>query len=142
MEKIKRPRVVDSLSIKVPTGCGNAYLTTTYVDGKIIECFMHLGKAGGCAIAQGEALLRSISVGLRYGIPVEEYIEQLQNIGCPNPAFTPNGHIRSCPDAVAKVLKEFGTKPAAIPVEAPKSEEEQAKEVMEQQAKERERLES
>lgn len=138
MEKTKRPRITESLTVKVRTGCGSAYITPTFIDGKLFECFMHLGKAGGCAIAQGEALLRCISIGLRYGVPVEEYVEQLQGIGCPNPAFDNGKHIRSCPDAIAGVLTEFRTKPASIGTPA-KSEDDAAAEQTRLLSEERER---
>ena len=139
MEKTKRPRITESLTVKVRTGCGSAYITPTFVEGKLYECFMHLGKAGGCAIAQGEALLRCISIGLRYGVPVEEYIEQLQGIGCPNPAFDNGKPVRSCPDAIARVLTEFRVKPLSIDVPA-KSEDEVAVEQVHVLSEERERL--
>lgn len=114
MEKAKRPRVVRSVTVRVATGCGNAYVTPTYVNGKLFECFMHLGKAGGCPIAQGEALLRSLSIGLRYGVPVEEYIEQLKGISCPSHAWDNGRHVMSCPDAIARILEEFKVEPELL----------------------------
>ena len=136
MDKAKRPRVVDGLAIQVITGCGKAYIIPTYIDGKLFECFMHLGKAGGCAIAQGEALLRSISIGLRYGIPVEEYTDQLREIRCPSPAWDNGKQVRSCPDAIAQVLLEYATKPGLVTTS--ETEEEAAKSVQ-QLSEERER---
>ena len=138
MAKIKRPRVVESFTVQVNTGCGKAYVTPTYIDGKLFECFMHLGKAGGCAIAQGEALLRCVSVGLRYGVPVEEFSEQLRGIRCPSVAWE-NGHtVLSCPDAIARVLTEFSIKPTSLEA-CSKQEEQVAAEEVEQLSQERER---
>jgi ribonucleoside-diphosphate reductase alpha chain len=71
---------------------------------------MHLGKAGNCAIAQGEALLRSISMGLRWGTPSEEFVKQLQGIRCPSVAWDEGKSILSCADAIASVLTEFKDK--------------------------------
>jgi len=122
MEKAKRPRVVRGIVVKVATGCGSAYVTLTYLQGKLFECFMHLGKAGGCPIAEGEALLRSISTSLRYGVPVEEFVEQLQGISCPSHAWDQGKHVRSCPDAVAMVLNEFKMEPATVSEEEGESE--------------------
>jgi len=139
MEKTKRPRITEGLVIKVQTGCGSAYVIPSYIDGRLLECFMHLGKAGGCAIAQGEALLRSISIGLRYNVPIEEYIEQLRGIACPNQAWDNGAHVMSCPDAIAKVLTEFKVKPSSTPVTEVKSEEEVAAEETQRLAEERER---
>ena len=107
VEKVRRPKVTDSRTERVVTGCGNAYITVSYIDGKPMEIFVHLGKAGGCAIAQGEALLRCVSVGLRYGVPLEEFVRQLKGISCPSPTLDEGVPIRSCADAIAHVLSKF-----------------------------------
>lgn len=127
MEKVKVPRVTDAKRIKVETGCGNAYVTVSYLGGTVVECFMHLGKAGGCAIAQGEALLRSISIGLRYGVPVEEYVKQLSGIGCPKQVWDNGELITSCPDAISRVLKRFHVWPGLGGVEETNKGDEQEK---------------
>ncbi len=106
MEKIKRPKVTQSITEKVVTGCGNAYITPSWIDGEVREVFVHLGKAGGCAIAQSEALCRCISIGLRYGIPLEEYVDQLKGISCPSHATHEGVKILSCADGISKVLAQ------------------------------------
>ena len=106
MDKIKRPKVTQSVTEKVATGCGNAYITPSYIDGEVKEVFVHLGKAGGCAIAQSEAMCRCISIGLRYGIPLEEYVEQLRGISCPSPTVDEGVIVKSCVDAIAKTLSK------------------------------------
>lgn len=105
MEKIKRPKQTTSETHRVETGCGHLYVTVGRDNGNIIELFATLGKAGGCAHAQAEALTRTISLGLKHKVPVEEYIEQLENIKCPNQTWDDKVQIMSCADAIAKVLK-------------------------------------
>lgn len=105
MEKRARPRVTEGDTERVATGCGYLYVTPNRSEGVLIEVFTQLGKAGGCARAQLEALSRSISLGLKYGIPVEEYIDEFKGIRCPSPAWEEGEAILSCADAVAKVLK-------------------------------------
>ena len=109
MEKRKRPQSTEGVSYKVKTGCGNMYITPAW-DGKhLIEIFATLGKAGGCAHCQLEAITRSISLGLKYGVPATEYVKELENIRCPSPLIDRGEEILSCPDAIAHVLKEdFG----------------------------------
>ena len=67
--------------------------------------FIQLGKVGGCASAQLEALARSISVGLRHGISLKTLSKQLKDIRCPQPNFSRGVEYKSCSDAVAKVME-------------------------------------
>jgi len=73
MEKHKRPKQVQSTTVKMETGCGHLYVTVGRDNVKIIELFATLGKAGSCITAQNEALTRAISLGLKYGIPAERF---------------------------------------------------------------------
>lgn len=68
--------------------------------------FAALGKAGSCVTAYSEALTRAISLGLKYGVPIEEYVEELKGINCPGHVWSNGEQIMSCADAIAKVLKE------------------------------------
>ena len=109
MEKIERPKIVQTDAEKVETGCGSLYVRVGYVDGrKPIELIASLGKAGGCSNCQNEALTRSITLGLKYGIPVKEYVEELEGILCPLPHMFPKPErILSCADGIAKVLRRY-----------------------------------
>lgn len=101
----KRPKRLPGEIVKTTTGCGNLYITVCRVDGKLIELFASLGKAGGCAKAQLEAITRLISVGTRYGMPEEEIIDQLRGIKCPSPGIDDGVQVLSCADAISKILK-------------------------------------
>lgn len=104
MEKVKRPRITIGATTKVTTGCGNMYITTGFSENKLIEVFASLGKSGGCAKCQGEAITRCVSLGLKYGVPVEEFIKELEELRCVNPIWDTGKQVYSCPDAIAKVL--------------------------------------
>jgi ribonucleoside-diphosphate reductase alpha chain len=111
-----RPRVASGSTVRVDTGCGHLYITANLIDGKLAEVFAHLGKSGGCAAAQNEALCRVISVALRYGVPLEALTKGLIGIQCPNPAWSDGLRIKSCPDAIGQMLRlpaEPDTKEAA-----------------------------
>ena len=105
MEMEKRPRVLGGKTIKRRTGCGNLYIIVNSNGGEIIEVFAKLGKAGGCATCQLEALTRCITLGLKFGVPVAEIVNELKELRCPNPDITPEGSL-SCPDAIARALVE------------------------------------
>ena len=110
MEKKPRPRVLGGITVKVPTACGNMYVQMNWKDGKLFEVFATLGHSGGCASSQSEALTRSITLGMRCGVPYDEYVKQLREIRCPNPLpFPKKFAVFSCPDALGKVLAEFGS---------------------------------
>ena len=106
MDKHKRPKITTGKTHKVTTGCGSIYITPNYDGGKLVEIFAWLGKAGGCAHCQLEAITRSISLGLKYGIPAEDYERQLRGIRCLGVAQDGGQTILSCPDAIAGVLRE------------------------------------
>ena len=99
-----RPITTVGTTIKIRTGCGNLYVTINEDEEGVFELFSSLGKAGGCAASQTEAISRLISLGLRSGLDTKFIIKQLKAIRCPNPAMTPEGMILSCPDAIAKAL--------------------------------------
>lgn len=105
MEKRKRPKQTTSESHKIPTGCGTLYVTPGWDGDSLIEVFASLGKSGSCPRAMLEAITRSLSLGLKYGIPIEEYIKEFEDIKCPNRVWEDGVQIMSCADAVAKVLK-------------------------------------
>jgi ribonucleoside-diphosphate reductase alpha chain len=65
-----------------------------------------MGKAGGCAASQLEAIGRLVSLGFRSGIEVKAIIEQLRNIRCPSPSWEKGQRIFSCSDAIARVIEK------------------------------------
>lgn len=107
MEKRKRPKTVSGPTIKIATGCGNIYVTPNRdEEGRLVEVFVRLGKAGSCSVAQLEAVTRSISLGLKYEVPVDEYIKEFKGIKCPYSAWEDGYQVLSCADAIAKALED------------------------------------
>ena len=102
-----RPEVIIGTTTKVSTGCGNLYVTINVDErGKPFELFTQMGKAGGCAASQLEAIGRLVSLGFRSGIEVKSIIEQLRNIRCPSPSWEKGQRIFSCADAIARVVEK------------------------------------
>jgi len=102
-----RPAVIKGTTTKVGTGCGNLYVTMNEDEnGLPFEVFMQMGKAGGCAMSQLEAIGRLLSLAMRSGIEINSIIEQLRGIRCPSPSWEKGGRIFSCSDAIARVIEK------------------------------------
>ncbi len=108
--KPNRPKLIGGITVRTVTGCGKMYVQLNWLDGRLFEVFATLGKGGGCAICQSEALTRSITVGLKCGVPVVEYVGQIRGIRCPSPLPFPKEEATlSCPDALSRVLEQYGS---------------------------------
>jgi len=120
-----RSEVTIGTTTKVATGCGNFYITVNQdEDGNFFEVFTQMGKAGGCAASQLEAVGRLVSLALRGGIDAKIIVEQLKGIRCPSPSWANGKKIFSCPDALARVLeKRVVDQPELIKVDAHTEEE-------------------
>jgi ribonucleoside-diphosphate reductase alpha chain len=100
-----REEVLRGHTRRISTGCGNLYITINEdAEGKPWEVFIRLGKAGGCAASQSEALGRLISLALKAGTSMETIIKQLAGIGCHQSNGFGNTKTLSCADAVAQCL--------------------------------------
>ena len=73
------------------------------------EVFVQMGKVGGCASAQLEALARLSSLCLRANVKLESIIRQLKGIRCPSPMWYKGKMITSCADAISLSLETFLT---------------------------------
>ena len=90
---------------KMKTGCGNLYITINEdEEGRPFEIFTQIGKAGGCAASQCEAIGRMASLALRSGIQAEEIIKHMRGISCHVPVGYGKEKILSCADAVARAM--------------------------------------
>ncbi|MEM3698941.1 MAG: vitamin B12-dependent ribonucleotide reductase [Archaeoglobaceae archaeon] len=107
IEPRPRPRVTVGRTIETKTGCGSLYVTINEDNEGIAEVFVQLGKSGGCAASQTEAIGRLLSIALRSWVNPEVLIKQLKGIRCPSVGFDNGEIITSCADGVAKVLEKW-----------------------------------
>ncbi|MFA5088537.1 MAG: vitamin B12-dependent ribonucleotide reductase [Candidatus Omnitrophota bacterium] len=102
-----RPEVTSGTTSKALTGCGNLYVTINNdEDGRPFEVFTQMGKAGGCAASQLEAIGRLVSLALRSGTDSNAIVEQLRGIRCPAPSWDKGKRVLSCADAISRVLEK------------------------------------
>lgn len=102
-----RPEAINGVTRRMTTGCGNLYVTINSDEIGPFEVFTSMGKAGGCATSQAEAIGRLISLALRAGVDPEHIVKQLAGVRCPIPAWEKGNMILSCADAISKALKLF-----------------------------------
>ena len=103
----QRPAVTRGVTARVRTGEGNIYVTINEDDKGLCEVFSTIGKAGGNAAAQSEAISRLISLALRSGIDPLEVIRELKGISGPTPVWENGELILSTPDAIGKALERY-----------------------------------
>ncbi|MDD5475899.1 MAG: vitamin B12-dependent ribonucleotide reductase [Syntrophales bacterium] len=107
--KRERPRVLKGWTYQMQTGCGPIYITINEDNRGIFELFTTMGKAGGCAASQSEAIGRMVSLAWRSGIQARQVIKQLQGISCHSPSGFGENKILSCADAVARAIQSHMT---------------------------------
>jgi ribonucleoside-diphosphate reductase alpha chain len=104
----KRPATTFGITERVRTGEGYLYVTINEDETGLCEIFTTIGKAGGHAAAQSEAISRLISLALRSGVEARSIVKQLKGISGPSPVWDGNGgQILSTPDAIGKVLERY-----------------------------------
>lgn len=102
-----------SKTVRIKTGCGNAYITMTKDENKNIDqTFINRGSKGTC-VANQIAVSRLISLSLRGGISIDDVVDQLLSVPpCPTYyARKCNGEEvskgSSCPSAIGYQLEEY-----------------------------------
>jgi ribonucleotide reductase alpha subunit len=102
-----RPQALKGWTYQMQTGCGPLYVTINEDDKGVFELFTTMGKAGGCAASQSEAMGRLISLAWRSGaVEAKQVMKQLRGISCHCPAGFGDNKVLSCADAVAIAIQK------------------------------------
>jgi len=103
--KRDRPKALKGWTYQMQTGCGPLYITVNEDKHGLFELFTTMGKAGGCAASQAEALGRMVSLAWRSGVQARNVVKQLMGISCHCPSGFGEAKVLSCADAVAKAIQ-------------------------------------
>ncbi|HVB32211.1 MAG TPA: vitamin B12-dependent ribonucleotide reductase, partial [Gemmatimonadaceae bacterium] len=106
--KRSRPEKLRGTTIRKETPLGTMFVSINEDDrGQPFEVFITLGKAGGSAMADAEAMGRLISLALRSGIPLPEVHRQLRGISSDRVVGLGPNKVMSVPDAIGLALEEW-----------------------------------
>ena len=120
-----RPAALRGTTRRMPSPLGDLYVTINEDESsRPFEVFATLGKAGGAAMADVEAIGRLISLALRSGIPMSEIYQQLRGISCDRAVGIGPNKVLSVPDAIAQALSQHerereGVQQELLPVSHP-----------------------
>ncbi len=118
-----RPQTTHGVTRRIRTGEGTLYITINEDEDGLCEVFTAIGKAGGNAAAQSEAISRLISLALRSGIDPQAIVKQLKGISGPTPTWEDGRLILSTPDAIGKALDDYLRERKLIPENDPYSDQ-------------------
>src|SRR6185369_14089088 len=104
--KRERPKALKGSTHQMQTGCGPLYVTINEDNTGLFELFTTMGKAGGCAASQSEAIGRMVSLAWRSGVQARQVVKQLLGISCHCPSGFGENRVTSCADAVAKAIQD------------------------------------
>ncbi|MEW6428668.1 MAG: vitamin B12-dependent ribonucleotide reductase [Thermodesulfobacteriota bacterium] len=105
--KRDRPKALSGRTFQMTTGCGPMYVTINQDENrKPFELFNTVGKAGGCAASQCEAIGRLVSLAWRSGMEAEPIIKELIGISCHKPTGFGENRVTSCADGIARALRQ------------------------------------
>jgi ribonucleoside-diphosphate reductase alpha chain len=110
--------VVFGRTIKESTPWGSIYITLNFDGTDPFEIFITVGKSGSELKAMTEALSRVISIGLRSGSKLEDFIDTLKGLSGKEYwmfGFDESHVARSIPDAIAVLIEKLIERKDALP---------------------------
>ena len=125
----QRPAVLRGHTRQIASPLGAMYVTINEDDqGRPFEVFVALGKTGGAAMADAEAIGRLCSLALRSGIRLGDVHKQLRGISSDRAVGIGPRKVLSGPDAIAQVIERYLEEKEGIQQALPIEEVETARE--------------
>ncbi len=107
-QRRRRPSVLRGVTRQIESPLGTMYVTINEDDQRRpFEVFVAIGKTGGAAMADAEAIGRLCSLALRSGITLREVHKQLRGISSDRAVGIGPKKVLSGPDAVAQVIERY-----------------------------------
>ncbi|MBD3278931.1 MAG: adenosylcobalamin-dependent ribonucleoside-diphosphate reductase, partial [Candidatus Aegiribacteria sp.] len=103
----ERGDVTSGITRRIRTGCGKLYITINMDEDGPVEIFSQMGKAGGCAASQSEAISRLVSLALRSNVASEAIVKELKGISCHRVVWQGGNRIMSCADAIGQTIEWY-----------------------------------
>jgi ribonucleoside-diphosphate reductase alpha chain len=118
--KRQRPPMLKGRTLKMNSPLGDIYVTINEDRaGRPFEVFCTLGKAGGAAFADAEAMGRLMSLALRSGVPITALRDQLRGISSDRAVGVGPNKVLSAPDAIGQAIERYLEEQAGIQEELP-----------------------
>ncbi len=106
--KRQRPAALRGYTMKMNSPLGDLYVTINEdKSGRPFEVFCTLGRAGGAAMADAEAIGRLMSLALRSGISIGQVKDQLRGISCDRAVGLGPNKVLSAPDAIGQAIERY-----------------------------------
>jgi ribonucleoside-diphosphate reductase alpha chain len=113
--KRQRPLALRGYTMKMNSPLGDLYVTINEDErGRPFEVFCTLGKAGGAAMADAEAVGRLMSLALRSGISIQLVKDQIRGISCDRAVGLGPNKVLSVPDAVGQAIERYLEEKAGV----------------------------
>ncbi|MSR21339.1 MAG: vitamin B12-dependent ribonucleotide reductase [Gemmatimonadetes bacterium] len=113
--KRQRPLALRGYTMKMNSPLGDLYVTINEDErGRPFEVFCTLGKAGGAAMADAEAIGRLMSLSLRSGISIQQVKDQIRGISCDRAVGLGPNKVLSVPDAVGQAIERYLEEKAGV----------------------------
>ncbi len=107
----ERPKSLNAEIIKTKTGSGTLYTSIGFDEsGMPVEVFINISKHGSEVSAFSEALGRVVSIALQSGVPASRIAETLVGITGESVTWDNGRLIKSIPDALGKILRDYAEK--------------------------------
>lgn len=107
-QKRQRPAMLKGRTLKMNSPLGDIYVTINEDSaGRPFEVFCTLGKAGGAAFADAEAMGRLMSLALRSGVPITAIRDQLRGISSDRAVGVGPHKVLSAPDAIGQAIERY-----------------------------------
>ena len=108
VERRQRPAVLRGHTRQIESPLGTMYVTINEDEqGRPFEVFVALGKTGGAAMADAEAIGRLCSLALRSGVSLRDVHKQLRGISSDRAVGLGASKVLSGPDAIAQVIERY-----------------------------------